>query len=312
MAIPSVYADELDVQTSKKIYSLTETVHISGELTLGGSPVTDGLVAIQIQRPEEIAPLVIRTRSTGSIPEPWKIRITNFYSCDGQGNPKDSFKRETAAYFWVEYENLDEMISRFVLITINVFDQENQPIGASFIGFSVPPKKTSVYLTPVEIPEEASVGQAVAYANAYTEWPREDGYPYCAEVAVTFTITDGGSGAGSSSYGGSTGTTVGMNTPGSYDLSFSLPYKAKLGDYTVYARARYGASATTTFDFVWLFTDLDRNGKVDIRDVTIAARAYLSEPGDPRWNPKADLDENGLINIIDISKIARDYQKIRP
>ena len=57
------------------------------------------------------------------------------------------------------------------------------------------------------------------------------------------------------------------------------------------------------------FTDLNSDGKVDILDIAMVARAYNTTPGDPRWNPDADMDGNEIINIIDISIVARDFGK---
>ena len=64
----------------------------------------------------------------------------------------------------------------------------------------------------------------------------------------------------------------------------------------VYARAAY-------------FADLNSDGKVDILDIAIVAKAYGSKPGDPQWNPEADVDGNGQIDIIDVAKVAREYGK---
>lgn len=55
--------------------------------------------------------------------------------------------------------------------------------------------------------------------------------------------------------------------------------------------------------------DLNDDGKVDIVDVTIVAKAFNSKPGDPNWNETADLDKNNIVNIIDISVVAKDYGK---
>jgi rhodanese-related sulfurtransferase len=60
---------------------------------------------------------------------------------------------------------------------------------------------------------------------------------------------------------------------------------------------------------VTFLADLDKNGKVDIFDVTIIARAYGSKIGDPKWNAIADLNEDGVINILDVTIVARDYGK---
>jgi hypothetical protein len=37
---------------------------------------------------------------------------------------------------------------------------------------------------------------------------------------------------------------------------------------------------------------LNGDGKVNIQDVAIAAKAYGSKPRDPQWNIEADIDGN--------------------
>jgi len=56
-----------------------------------------------------------------------------------------------------------------------------------------------------------------------------------------------------------------------------------------------------------LRSDLDRNNAVNILDLSIAAKAFSSKPGDPNWNPAADLDNNGIINILDVTIVAKDF-----
>jgi hypothetical protein len=59
----------------------------------------------------------------------------------------------------------------------------------------------------------------------------------------------------------------------------------------------------------YLSTDLNQDGAVNIQDITIAAVAYGSRTGDPKWNTIADLDKNGQINIVDMTMVAKDYGK---
>ena len=56
-------------------------------------------------------------------------------------------------------------------------------------------------------------------------------------------------------------------------------------------------------------SDLNKDGKVNIQDITIVAIAYKANPEDPRWNLIADIDKNGVIDILDITKVAIDYGK---
>ena len=50
--------------------------------------------------------------------------------------------------------------------------------------------------------------------------------------------------------------------------------------------------------------DLNGDGKVDIYDVTIVARAYGSFPGHESWEPSADIVPDGKINIFDVVRVA--------
>jgi parallel beta-helix repeat protein len=55
--------------------------------------------------------------------------------------------------------------------------------------------------------------------------------------------------------------------------------------------------------------DINKDGKVDIRDVFVIAMAFGSTPGDPNWNPIADLNNDGTVNILDVFAVAWDFGK---
>jgi hypothetical protein len=55
----------------------------------------------------------------------------------------------------------------------------------------------------------------------------------------------------------------------------------------------------------WRRYDLNHDGKVDIRDIIIVARAYGSYKGHPRYHPRLDFNHDKRINIFDIVTIAR-------
>jgi len=99
---------------------------------------------------------------------------------------------------------------------------------------------------------------------------------------------------------------------GIFSLTFNLPEDSPLGEYSVYASASYQnqkATAETSFQVKQrLSADINGDGKVNIIDLNIVARAWGSYPGHPRWDPRCDLDENGVINIIDIMLVAREYR----
>jgi len=62
--------------------------------------------------------------------------------------------------------------------------------------------------------------------------------------------------------------------------------------------------------YIWIRArDLNKNSRANILDISVVAKAYGTEPGDPNWNPMADMDDNGIIDIRDIAKVAKDYGK---
>jgi len=58
-----------------------------------------------------------------------------------------------------------------------------------------------------------------------------------------------------------------------------------------------------------LITDLNYDGKVDIKDIATAAKAFGTEPGKARWEKEADVNFDGKIDIRDIASIAKDFGK---
>lgn len=50
--------------------------------------------------------------------------------------------------------------------------------------------------------------------------------------------------------------------------------------------------------------DLNEDGKVDIRDLTLVCRAYGSYLGHPRWDPRIDIVPDGVIDVRDVVRFA--------
>lgn len=61
----------------------------------------------------------------------------------------------------------------------------------------------------------------------------------------------------------------------------------------------------------WNRADLNSDGKVNMLDLTILARAFGSRPGQFRWNTNADLDKNQIIDIRDAFPIGKNFGKTR-
>lgn len=303
LVIPA-YADELVVSTNKPSYSLGATINVYGRLTWGVSPVTNGLVAVQVE--DSIGNLkFIRTVNTGTPPPPWKVRIISFLSCDSQGNPKNSFSRGSLSYFSITVESLDTVIERQVTMALNMFDSIGESIATTYGRFALAPGKQFTLFTSMPIPNDAFLGAAACCASVLTNWPKEsNGYPYCSEQYVEFAVTGAGSqGSNTSSALSATGS------GGSYSLSFKLSAGASLGNYVVYAGARYNALANAVFDYYWLTTDVTRDGTVNIVDISIAGKTFGTKIGDLKYNRLADINNDNAVNILDVSSIGKDFGK---
>jgi hypothetical protein len=53
--------------------------------------------------------------------------------------------------------------------------------------------------------------------------------------------------------------------------------------------------------------DINIDGKVDIKDIVLAAKSFGSYPEHPRWNPLADENEDDKIDIRDLFSVARNF-----
>jgi hypothetical protein len=88
-----------------------------------------------------------------------------------------------------------------------------------------------------------------------------------------------------------------------------------LGNYTLKAVAEAVANETIQANNSFIYGiiqisiqgDVNADGIVNIVDISIAARAFGTQLGDPKWNANADVNEDGIINILDIYGIAREY-----
>ena len=58
--------------------------------------------------------------------------------------------------------------------------------------------------------------------------------------------------------------------------------------------------------------DINGDNKVDIRDISLVAKAFGSVPGSPGWNPVCDVNYDGTVNIKDISIVAKLFGTLYP
>jgi uncharacterized protein YfaS (alpha-2-macroglobulin family) len=103
------------------------------------------------------------------------------------------------------------------------------------------------------------------------------------------------------------------DSQGNYNLTFPASQDSLVGNYSAFASATYNGSiarAETSFTLKPNISsvDINQDGKVNILDLAIVARAWGSYPGHPRWDPRCDVNGDGKINIMDITLVAKEYQ----
>jgi len=304
----------LTIKTDKTTYSLGWPITVTGNLTQGGTPVSNGLVTIQVNNPRA-EPIILRTRPTGTnLSGPWMIEIISLLTCDSAGNPKSTFKRGGNMGFRITLRN-NALTSYPVRVPIYIQYSDSTP-GTLFMIYegTLQANKTVTIVTwPVPISSTAPLGTTYAYANAINDLPTNNGYAYCPEKQATFTISL------------TTGTTTGLSggslallaNEGSFSMVFKITtYGGMLGNYTVNASSRYSfyiAFGRTAFQ-VKLIGDITGrygvpDGKVDILDVALVSRSFGSYPGHPLWNPVCDVNKDGRVDITDVSMVSGDFGK---
>lgn len=68
----------------------------------------------------------------------------------------------------------------------------------------------------------------------------------------------------------------------------------------------FGALVIDRLLFNVPYTNLNGDGKVDMKDMVIVAKAFGSHPSHPRWNIAADLNQDGKVDMKDILLVSQD------
>ena len=285
----------LTIHSSKQEYFLSDEIVLFGNLTHLGENVYDGIVAIQIEDPENRT-ITIRVVSTGEVSqEDYPVRITQFYPSDAQGNPvTTTYEKGTFAYLTAYIKNTD-ILDHDLYFTVNIYDRYGKPWAMSrYIG-RITSGETKLIITGYPIPYEFPSGTATAYAVALTNSPKNNGMPHCPEAKTTFQVATSEL----------TPITTKSYQNGIYYLNFSMPNNSLPGNYTVYASSKYkGSTAKANLTFKVKVPDLNNDGTIDIYDLIIVASAYGSSEGDPNWNQAADINGDKTIDIYDMILVA--------
>ena len=297
----------ITLETNKPAYGTGETVIVSGNLTLEGYGFRVGLVAVEIDSP--LGSYVYRTMQTGPIEQEWIVETTDVYPCFQNGTRTYTFQRGGNAYIKVEMIN-NSNISRPVAVALYIQYSNNVPFLATCDLINLPAYTSGSVTSSIPIPSDAPTGTTIVYASLYTDKPKYGGLPYCPEANTTFTITSGTL----QTLESSTSTPSTSQSVSSFDFNFTIPRSGYIfGNYTIYASSQwqnYTAFSSKTFEVV-LVGDVDGNGVVDMTDIGIAALAYASYPGHPKWDPRADINKDGIVDMSDIGIICLHYGEKR-
>jgi len=302
----------LELYSDKESYEIGEDITLNGTLNLDGTPVTDALVLIQINKADGTLWLV-RTLPTGTnaTTKKWSLEVVSVTPL-----PSSSLERGDMLGLCISVHNNDPF-DRQTLMVVSLIHETGIPLRVKTIAnVTIRANKTETYWfsNVFSIPDDAPDGNATVYVSLITDIPSKGGWAWGLEGQTVITI---GSVGGSQQY-----------EVEQIEGGFILKVKTKnvcaqLGNYTVYASVlyvkppqAYADSASMTFEII-LTGDVTGpdgipDGKVDIRDVAFVAAHFGTQEGDPNWDPKADLTgpENtpdGKVDIRDIALVASHY-----
>jgi PKD repeat protein len=86
-------------------------------------------------------------------------------------------------------------------------------------------------------------------------------------------------------------------------------------NYTLTAVATIPAGSNTLSNgtlAVRLMGDVNGDGRINVKDIALVARAFGSTPTSPNWNPAADINGDGIVNMKDIALVARNFGQHYP
>lgn len=133
-----------------------------------------------------VTSLIATGRMTFTVKASGDTTITGVVPCDASGNPMNVFDLGNMSYFKISLTYTGSDVES-VLLSANIYDSSGTVQGMAWSNVSVS-SGTSFFILGVAIPKSAQGGNAVVYADAYTDWPKNMGLPLCPEVSAGFQI----------------------------------------------------------------------------------------------------------------------------
>ena len=258
-ALPIAFASspvQISLSTNSSSYYTMQPVGLYANLTAGGTPKYDGVLAVEVDMLNESNPNwnPILFRSVKGSQNPNSELFDNSLQIasatpvqDLQSfKPVQGFTRGTLGYFNLTIVNTGSLVTG--IITASIFDSASTPEAAAAYGsptqtIFIEPGITQLGLSLI-IHTWASAGTATIYVNIFSGAPSVYGYPLAPEKSATFQIFPRTASSTANSYSGNGVVTTSIK--GVYNVSWrASPYTA-LGDFVAYAASNY-TNATPNF-----------------------------------------------------------------
>lgn len=118
----------------------------------------------------------------------WIIELVKVETVDVNNVYRTSFMRDEHMCFRLTVKNI-AMTDKIATLVLDVYDNLSISFGqVVLVDEQIVPGITVLFIEDLLIPEWASLGIGVVYANAYTALPTLGGVPWCPQVSTAFSI----------------------------------------------------------------------------------------------------------------------------
>jgi len=118
----------------------------------------------------------------------WIVELIKVETVDVNNVSRSSFMRSEHMCFRLTVKNI-AMTDKIATLVLDVYDNLSISFGqVVLVDEQLAPGVTVLFIKDLLIPEWASLGGGVVYANAYTALPALGGVPWCPQVSTIFSI----------------------------------------------------------------------------------------------------------------------------
>ena len=118
----------------------------------------------------------------------WIVQILDLKTVDKNNVLKVAFMKNESLCFRITVKNI-AITSRIATLIIEAYDNLSVFLGKIVLpDKNIEPGITVLFIPDIIIPESASLGEGIAFANAYTRLPSVGGIPWCPQVSTKFLI----------------------------------------------------------------------------------------------------------------------------